>query len=252
MRINKLLALAFLLCLMPSAHLLADEYIKPSFENMVNTAIRFGALSIGDDLVIDDYAIISECEIYANYSKNDFKWQRIRELLRQKIRQDATNFPTAFAYEAELQLDKYDFKNKIFNFKEKATIKNVNAFVIFSTEGKVCANQSTRLVPRAYRAVVDQPIYFTGIPLGEKDAEALLNRMFSSGNSDRIVHARFKLRIVYVSPLRRIPDEGRKNQPQLEQDGAPLSVLKMDAQLEGLEIYEDAEHTRLLYNYQPI
>lgn len=237
-----------------SASVRADEYVKASHEAMVNTLIRFGAISIGDDLVIDDYAILNECKLFAKFKTDDFKWQRIREGIRQSIRQNVESYPTSYIYEAELQLDRYDFKEKNFVFKEKATIRNVNAFVIYSTEGKECANKPLSVLPRTYRAVLDQPIYFTGLPLAEKDGEALLNRMRDSGNRDRIVYARFKIRITYISPLKRVASNqasNNDNQPvQLEQDGV-VGAVRMDARLDGLDIYEDEAHSRLIFSYQP-
>ena len=227
----------------------AQTYAKPSYENMLQTLIRMGALNITDDSVIDDYAVITECKLYANFFKDDFKWNRIRQAMRQSIKQNVATYPTGFAYEAELQLDRYDFQEKLYKFRERATVKNVNAFVLFSTEGRTCADQKVNVLPTAFRAILNEPIYFTGLPLTEEDAKALLKRMEADGNRDRIVYARFNLRITYIAPLRR-PDNAPANVLVPLQQEKSDSSIRLDARLDSLEIFEDAGRTKLIYNYQ--
>ena len=227
----------------------AQNYAKPSYENLLQTLIRMGALNITDDTVIGDYAVITECKLHATFFKDDFKWNRVRQAMRQSIKQNVATYPTGYAYEAELQLDRYDFKEQLYKFKERATVKNVNVFGLFSTEGRTCAGQKVNVLPNAFRAVLHEPIYFIGIPLTEGDAKGLLARMEAATNRDRIVYARFNLRITYVPPLRRPDNAPKETLVPLQQEKSDSSV-RLDARLDSLEIYEDAERSKLIYNYQ--
>jgi hypothetical protein len=228
----------------------AQDYAKPSYENLVQTLIRMGALNIADDSVIDDYAVITECKLLASFYKDDFKWNRIRQAIRQSIKQNVATYSSGYAYDAELQLDRYDFKEQSYKFRDRATVKNVNAFVLFSTEGRECADQKIKVLPSSFRAVLNEPIYFTGLPLTENDAKAMLARFDQSGNRDRIVYARFNLRIVFVPPLRSPENTPAGAVVPLQQEKTD-GAARLDARLDGLEIYEDAERTKLIFNYQP-
>lgn len=227
----------------------AETYAKPTYENLLQSLIRMGALNITDDSVIDDYAAITECKLHASFFKDDFKWNRVRQAMRQSIKQNVATYPTGFAYDVELQLDRYDFKEQLFKFKDRATVKNVNAFILFSTEGRDCADKKISVLPKSFRAVLNEPIYFTGLPLTESDAKALLTRLETNGNRDRIVYSRFNLRITYVPPLRR-PDNAPAGVLVPLQQEKSDSAVRLDARLDSLEVYEDAEHTKLIYNYQ--
>lgn len=46
---------------------------------MVRSLIRFNAIDITDNRLLDDYIVITEYEFYKAFHADDFKWQQVRE-----------------------------------------------------------------------------------------------------------------------------------------------------------------------------
>lgn len=250
--LKRTILIAFLLCVALPAH--AADYIKPGWPDLVRTLIRFNALNVGDDTLLDEYAMIAECDLYKGFFSDDFKWNQVRAALRQSIRQNVATYPTSYYYETSLQLDRYDFHDKLYRFTPKSTIHNVNAFLIYGADGRMeCGAGTVKNIPKIYRAVLDTPIYFEGLPLAQSDAEALLKQMEAEKNNDRVIYARFNLRIVYVSPLRRElkPGEAATNAVYTQGEKSGMDGMRLDAHLDSIEFYGDEAMTKLIYRYQP-
>lgn len=227
----------------------AEEYAKPGWGNLLRTLIRFNALSMNDDNVLDEYAAITECDLYKTLYHDDFRWNKARAAIRESIRMNDATFPTSYVYQTELQLDRYDFQEKLFRFTSKTTIRNVNTFRIYKVEGQPCEGANIKLVPSTFRVVIETPLYFEGIPLGEKDAEALLQQMKDDGNTDRVITAHFNMRVVYVDPLRMSHENEIKG--YVQSNAADDHTARLDVRLDSVDFYEDQAMTKLIYKLQP-
>jgi hypothetical protein len=228
-------ALVFsLLLALGASPALAGDYVQASWPNVLRTMVRFNALDLEDQAIIDEYAIVTECDLYRAFFHDDFKWNQVRQAVRKSVEQNMATFPSTYSYEVKLQLDRYDFDTQLYKFTDKSAIRNVNAFMIYSVEGIPCGSTDVKIMPRNYRAVLASPVYLDGIPLPEKDAKTLLKMMTENKNLDRIVYAKFNLRIVYVEPMRRttkrIGLEVRNIYGQSSVDRPGL--LRLDARLE--------------------
>ncbi|MDE2029952.1 MAG: DUF4852 domain-containing protein [Alphaproteobacteria bacterium] len=244
----RLFTAAFFACCLAAGSARADIYAKPSWQNLMKTMVRFNALDLSDTKLLDQYAIITECDLYKAYYNNDFKWEEVRHAIVNSIRKNIATYPIAYQYDTRLQLDRYDFASKLFRFTKKSTINNINSFDIYSVEGTGCGTASVTLLPRDFHAVLADPIYMQGLPLDEKDAEALLNQMTKDGNINRIIFVRFNLRIVYIDHMRKVALPGEV--VHYEQSNAPnASWIRMDARLDSIDFYEDPQMTRLIYEF---
>ncbi len=231
----------------------AQEYAHPTFQNITKSLIRFGAINImKDDEIADDYAIVNECDLYFNFHENDFKWHKIRRLMRQSIRDNVATFPTSFYYDSKLQLGNYDFKEKRYSFSKGTTQKNVNTFTLNAENDSGCGSQKVTALPTKYRMVLDQTMYIPGLPLSEKEGEALLARMKEAGNTDRLVYVRFEIRVLYIAPLSRAATKeyGPAEKGPLTQ-GNTDGHVHMDSRLDRASFYEDEQMTKLIYDYRP-
>lgn len=244
--------LAFLCAVVFSSPSVASDYGKPTWAGMLRTMVRFNALDLEDPTLIDEYAIVTECDLYRAFYRDDFKWNQVRQAVRQSVAQNLATFPAGYTYEVKLQLDRYDFDNQLYRFTDKSAIRNVNAFMIYSVEGIPCGSTDVKALPRMYRAVVASPIYLEGIPLPEKDAKTLLKMMTESKNTDRIVYAKFNLRVVYVEPMRRTTKmvgldlKTFYGQTTVDRPG----LLRLDVRLDSIEFYADPQMRQLIYQFQ--
>ncbi len=230
----------------------AQEYAAPTWTNLVRTMIRFNALDISDDLMADDYAMIAECGLYKAYSGDEFKWHDVKKALRDSVRMNMPSYPTNYRYDAAIRLGRYDFKNKIYGFSEENTLRGINSFVLYEVEGQPCDVGEVGYVPRAFRAMLSAPIALDGLPLSEKDAQALSQRV--KKDNDGLVYARYNIRTIYIEPLQKMSSRRKKEkeEPVYGQSlGKTSKEVRFDAELDSIGFYEDRERTKLIYVYAP-
>ena len=227
----------------------ASEFVVPTVDNILKILIRFGALNMGDDRILDNYAKITECKLYRHFYSDDFRWRDFRDAIRKSIKQNIGEYPTGIYYDAELQLDRYDFKQKIYKFREKSSLKGVDYFTFVVKDNK-CGSEEVRLFPTEYRVVLDQPLLISGIPLSENDAKTLLKRMKDNKNDLLLIYARFNFQIVFVDRLSwNINNKNQETGP-LHQSGNKKQA-RLDANLASIDFFEDKAKTRLIYSYRP-
>ena len=243
--------LLFLLLPFLAGPVRADDYEPASWPNLLRTMIRFNALDLSDTRILDEYGMITECRLYNSFYKDDFKWHQVRDAMQNSIKINLASFPTSYRYDLTMQLDRYDFAAKLFRFKEKSTIRNVNTFVIYTVEGGGCGSTDIKFTPRSFHAVISTPISMEGIPLAEKDAEALLKHMGEQQNDKRLVYARFNLRVLYIAPWKEaFLDIKDKSSGRYQQsDALPNFAVRLDARLDTISFYEDPERTKLIFQY---
>lgn len=246
-----ILAMGFVgACLTPQSAR-ADGFAKTTTANLIKTFIRFGALNIHDDNVINDYALLNECKVYKYFIHDDFRWHDVQTAIRQAIRQDVAVYPTAYNYDASLLLDRYDFKNNIYRFVIENGRQAINTFHLSTLNEESCGDVHLTAMPQEFNFVLDRSIQFPGIPLGEDQARDLLHDMEKSGNTQRKVYVRFKLKIVYIQPLLQ---KDTSNQPGgkliYRQSDGSLSG-RLDSRLDSIEFYQDEARTKLIMKYTP-
>jgi len=227
----------------------AEDYAEPTYENLVKALVRFGAVNVADNDILDNYARLMECKLYKKFYMDDFQWKQFRTALRQSIKQNIASFPTSFRYEAVLQFGRYDFKKKIYNFTEKTEVRNYNMFELKADRAELCDTTQMNLFPGRFNLVLDEPIYFLGIPLPEEAAQTLLKRMDESGNKDHFVYTNFNLRVVYIARFYREKDKKGNRTGRLRQE-TKGGETRFDVRLDSVDFYEDEKKTRLIYSFR--
>lgn len=234
----------------PVANQTTNDFVKMTPHNLVDTLIRFGVIDIRADDVIDDYAKLNECDLFFKFYDNDFKWNNFRKALRQSIRQRIQFFPIAYYYDAQMQLGRYDFQDKTFYFTEKSVPSNVNLFSLQLID-TACDQFGFSALPIWYGLVLDEPLTIRGLAMPEVEAKAFLERLFAAGNEDRIVYARFNIRVTQVPYVGRQKLEQGKTLGPLQQEGSGERQIKIGGRIESVDFFEDSEHKKLIYTYEP-
>ncbi|MGE3623668.1 MAG: DUF4852 domain-containing protein [Bdellovibrionales bacterium] len=230
----------------------ADDYSKTTFENYAKALVRYNAFDIKDDALLDDYAIITDCDLVKSLYDNDFQWSQVRSIIRDSLKMNLASFPTGFHYDSQVQLERYDFKNKTFRFTHKSMINAVNSFTLnFNSLAEWnCGGKELKHLPYTYTLVVGTPVTIGGLPFSEEDANALLKRLESEGNVSRVLYVRFNIRVLYIDPIRR--SRVASEQQAYTQAGTRAGrTIRMDGRLDSVDFFEDKEHTRLIYSYTP-
>jgi len=235
----------------------AEEFVHLSFDNILKTLVRFGTLDLRYNQVIDLYGRVMVCDLYQEYHHDDFQWQRIRGVLRKSIKKEVGLFPTAYKYDTEMQLGKYDFENEIYLFSSGTIQYNVNVFNIETNVRDYCGKGAGLKLPSSFSLVLDQPVRVLGLPMTKKEGEVFLKRMEKEDNLDRIVYARFNINIIFVEPFLkktiRTEEEARLDyqKGKAQENIFVERKIKLDGHLDSIEYYEDKARTKMIYKYTP-
>lgn len=237
-------------------------FIVPTWADFLYTLQGMKALDItsSDDLV-DEYAQITNCDLYLAFHNNEFKWRRAREGFVKEIREKAESYSADYSYNVILQLNKYDFTNKIFRFPPKGGIENINTFT-FSNKlnnkpnnkpDQNCDNSGIIYTPSIFRAVLTTPVYVHGIPMSPEEGEYLIQTMDKMGNADRSIYVTFNLHIKYIEKLIKPFLKPGDSRPPTYTQSSPLNTnsIRLDASLVSVQFFLDREHKILLYTYTP-
>lgn len=238
-----------LLLLVNPAHLRAEEFMKPTLLSLMQTMFRFGALDVNNDVVVDDYAKVAECDLYTAFHMDDFRWQKIRAGLRSKIRDEVVTYPTNYYVSGYMHLDRYDFENKLFKLSSDEVRSGFNSFTLGDSYDSICGSK-LKILPPTYFAVLESQIHVPGFVMDEADADALLSRMNETGNVDRQVMARFNLRVVFID---KAPVDYSKMDDWYKGSVwvGKVRELHMNSRLESIEFFEDKSMTKRIYVYHP-
>lgn len=234
------LVILFLLCAVPVRAEETLDYAAPTWANLLRTMVHFNALDLSDNTLLDEYAAVTDCDVYKASYGDDFKWNAVRQAIRDDVEQNRAHYPAAYAYDIRLRLDRYDFANRLFVFSDKTPVRNINAIPLYTFDSMPCNNVRIRFIPGSFRAVlVDQPVDIPGLPLTPEEGQALLKRMAIVGNNQRFVYAEFNLHVIYIDQLRhgmvRVPGD----------------FYRFDSRSGLVDFYEDENHTRPIYSYRP-
>ena len=238
----------------------AEAFVAPTLSNLVKTMIRFGALDINDDEVIDVYGQIVECGTFRDYYQDEFKWQKVRNIIRESIRSNVEVFPTGIRYETTLRLDRYDFDEKYYPIGGRNANVSANSFRLRTTDKDYCTLKSADRIPENYRFVLDKAVQIRGLPLSEEEGRTLFNRMEKIKNYTHLIFVRFNLSVRFIAPVAMIEEteanlKGPKDKVAMRGILATQSIkgdaITVDTHLDSIEYYEDEARTRLIYVYRP-
>jgi hypothetical protein len=231
-----------------------EKYIPATFPDLLHSLVKFNALNVMEDNnLLDEYAAITDCDLYLYYYKDDFKWNQIRTLIRRSITQDLPKYPTRFYFKARFKLDRYDFADELYRFSRRTQINALNVIELWEFTGPVCGDVYAFYLPLVYKAKLDPAVTIPGLRIDPKSAEAMQNFMDANGNSGREVYGRFNLSVIYIEPLRRTAaDPGAIHREySYYQARNPRHTLIIDVRVDSVDFYEDIEMTKMVYSFKP-
>ena len=249
MKLPALIVAAIIACLLGTVSALAADrgngYTVPTYAALTNTLLRFKSIDLSKNETVDEYAIITQCDLYKEFFADDFKWQRIRKAIRESVKQNMPTFPIKYSAVGSRSLGRYNFEGHVFLFQEP--IKNVGIFSLYSAtaDDMTCqrpnvlnrrlTDDTVQFLPHDFKATLDYPVTIPGIPMPENEAQALLDRMQKFNNPTRQVYVRFNLQITFIEKL----------------NTTFFGAISMDARLDSADFFEDKEMKKLLWTYTP-
>lgn len=213
----------------------AQAFAPLTYGNVLQSLVRFDALNLENDRILDDYAQVVDCDnFYKNY-RDDFAKQARRVALRQDIKKNRMNFPDSYYFTSEMKLGEFDFKARIFALDKASQLNNVNSFALvkLNTREKCVKGARLTFLPDEIGVTIDQPVTIQGLPISEEKAKALVANMNAVKNYNRVIYARFSMLMVYAPPI----------------TTEMMTRYNADAQLLSVEFFEDKQMTKPIWIY---
>ena len=212
------------------------KYYPVNYKNIAKTYWFLSIWDVNNDKAVDEFVRLNDCSVYETYYSNDFQWQNIRKAVREEIMREKTSYPFRYEVVAPVQLDRYDFDSKMFMFTEKSALTNVTALELLgrSSYKPYCGLKNPAYHYPGYVFITfKEPLNINGVPLPQNQANALLKRLQTSGNRSRTVFVKTKFRMSGLEDFK---------------ERAISNVITLKAVVEGIDIYEDPDATKLIYS----
>jgi len=230
------------------------KYYPGTLKNLSQLYWALGRLNSEKDQHIDDYLMINECDLFKDYTFNEFEWLKIRELGRTQIqeRMQERNFPVRFEFVQELKLYKYDFKEQGFIVTPDFSVSGIRRFEIFATDSKekVCGIDDLPGNSPYYKGIMlelNRPVQFDLLPMSSTDAEKYLKEktvLFKKLPLEKRKKSNiYNFRNIYL--VIKVQFFANAGDHVSAKDGARFA--KALAILESIEIFDDYDRTKLLH-----
>ena len=216
-------------------------YFEPTYLNLLRAMIRFKGFDIDNDVLLDSYSLIEGCDLYAKFYKDDFSWKQIRAMYRKSLTQKMDLLPEYFSFVVPLLLDRYDFQTGFFRFAANSTMRNTHRLVLADHPNSTCAENGEFVRRLPHEIGVDvAPFTIEGLKISPDQAQSLISDTQRDNNAERVVHARFHIRIT-SAPILLISDDPGKT-----------SRYNFQGDLESIAFFEDRDLQRPIWVYRPV
>ena len=214
---------------------MASKFVFANLYNMSRAYIKLTGVDLADDKLIDDFAIINNCDMYLKFYKDEFNWRQAREAFRKVIQRDLEGYPEHIYLLGNSRLGRYDFDRKAFIFDEKYTFQRTGLLPA-PTRVKCGALQIDR-IPLNYTFRLTNPITLDAIPLEENKARILTRMMEQSNNQQRKIYVAFFVRINDFSTIGSATSGMGQNEATVR------------ATMVSMRFYLDPERKTMIYEY---
>lgn len=188
-----------------------ESYAAPDFRDLTQTMVLMDGMPIDVDKVVDEYAKMNYCDVYKEKFHNDFEWTQFRKLLIQKVQSKKEYYRVLYEISGVVYLGRYNFDTQDFPFIKNSALVNVGSLQLYrlrktfadDARKKVLCDDKTMssVFPDYYIFELSQPRTFDRLKLPMDEAKKLLDRMDRTGNSDRRLYVRFRLKVISVNPV---------------------------------------------------
>lgn len=221
------------------------QYIQPTVENISKLYWKKDVLDTSNDLAIDNFLLINECDLYQKFYDDDFEWLRIRDAAREMLKENKDSFSHQFKMLIPVDLGRYDMKRRGFPLINNTAFQDLRRVEIGgnSNLAKICEKSGLiEHYPKNLILILNKPFSYDFVNLDEHIAQAYIIRQkynkidrpreLQGQNFDRLAFARIRITFSKYQG----ETKGR--------DNFPLGI--MFGNLDGIDIFEDADEKRLL------
>ncbi len=223
----------------------AGQYFTPSVQNLSKLYWNKNTLDLNNDIAVDNFLKINECNLYTDFYNDDFEWTRIRDAARKMLSTSKSSFPDKFKFLLPVELGRYDLEKKGFPLENDTAFIDLRRVEMGGGDNSedICGSKYTiDFYPRNIVLALSSPFSFDFLPVDEHIAQAFLIRRkyddFKVDNAlrlqgfDRIAYARLRVHLTSYQGQAR----GKEN----------TMLAVMFGKIEGIDFFEDPYETKLL------
>lgn len=228
-----------------------EDYVEPNWANLARMYWALGMMDINNQAHIDNFLLLTECEMYTTYKKNEMEWEDIREASKKSLIREAMKTPTIISVFIPLQLGQYNVEGEFFEVKKAES--GVDEARVIKTEynrrnqgtcGKVGNIEG---YPPNLILVLNRPFSLPRVPMERELARLFLadiaskarpvsesQRQKAQANLKRNAYLEFLIRIHGFSEIVILPGASPHAQ--------------VFAEIERIRVFADSQKQTLLYD----
>jgi len=159
-----------------SSHVLIDEYVPATIENLSKLYWALGVFDWSDVLALDQYMMINECPLYHQYYRDDFALKELRDVMRESIRMITPQFPRKLEVILRIGLERYDHGTERFQLSSATQFIGSKRVEFSGTSFSTICGQTnvTNNYPSNFIVNLPQPFTLTEISVPVDIARAYM------------------------------------------------------------------------------
>lgn len=227
-------------------------YEDVTLSNLSKLYWGIGFINSDDDVYIDNYIKINECDLYNAYSAQEFEWKKIRTATRQLIEKNKGDFPTRLQFVQPLKLLDYDLNKKQFSVDPEFQYKGTRRIEVFAKDMNetICGDTPSFVYTGYTKGIMlelSRPFSLETVSVSEEVAKSYIDTITQKMRKLRIEYQNKKtmndMKKAYLVLKIKIFAHGKVITPP---NGIPTT--QMYGALEAYEIFSDPNLKTLLFS----
>lgn len=226
-----------------------DSFVEPSYQNLARLYWNLGILDINDAEIVDNYLMITDCDLYHNYKKNDLEWRDIRDMARASIRRNHKSWSTSFRVTIPLYLRDYHPDEEYFDVDMALSAVNAARRIetYFYRELSTCRKSGEiNGYPRNLVLFLNRPFSLPEVPVEKELARLFLDEVNTVNKKANEAAIKNKinpenLRLAYLEIFFKVHSFKEVINTRI---GLQAVVF---TQLDHMRVYADLNREKLLY-----
>ena len=213
MKRNKFLAVnLILLCLLSFDAFAQTEngasnvqllYAPTTPDYLAKSNFMLKELDENNNTIIDQYLLVTECDLYRQYYTNDIEWSKIREATRGYIRTNKKLFPNRFEFVQPIYLGRYDVPSHSFEILDNSKLMGVGIMQVsgnYASDYKCLktSDYNPKIFPLNAVLNLSRPLNYTSVKASQESAEEYL-KFLADNNIDnslgRPAYVRYRFKV---------------------------------------------------------
>lgn len=224
-------------------------YETPKWETLSQLYWALGKFDTAEDIHIDNFLLINECDLYKDYSQNEFEWHGIRDAAREFVTSNRQNFPLHFEFVQPIQFAEYDLDKNEFDVYEPNKIVAVRRFEVLAEDifDDICETsygQDIEGYPRGLLVELNRPFTLDKVPVDPEVARSFIELKQENANKAGLPPRNKKQ--LYESRDAYLVMKMRMFSFKEDLRFREYKLTKVLGVLEGYEIYGDREREMLM------